>query len=67
MKEFELREERTIHYPNGVTKVVEKMVTRSNEDQISQKYLDLKVGHRRNVRDDEDFSGEVIYSVVRVK
>lgn len=67
MKEFELREERTIHYPNGVTKVVEKMVTKSNEDQISLKYCDLEVGHRRNVRDDEDFSGEVIYSVVRVK
>ena len=67
MKEFELREERTTRYPNGVTKVVEKMVTRSNEDQISLRYCDLEVGHRRNVRDDEDFSRDIVHSVVRVK
>lgn len=64
---FELREERTKRLSNGTTITSEIMVMKSNEKQTSLKYLDLKVGHRRNVNKDEDFSGDRIYSIVRVE
>jgi hypothetical protein len=69
-KEFELREERmhkSKHLPGGIVTVSERIVKRSKEDDISPKFHNLQLGQRRNVRDDEDFTVEIIYSVVRVK
>ena len=65
-KEFELREERNT-YSGGIVTVSERIVKRSKEDDISPKFHNLQLGQRRNVRDDEDFTVEIIYSVVRVK
>ena len=65
--EFELREEETIRHSNGVTEVKETVISRRPQDQVKEKYHDLKIGHRRNTNEDEDFSGDRIYSIVRVK
>ena len=65
-KEFELREERNT-YSDGIVTVSERIVKRSKEDDISPKFHNLQLGQRRNVCDDEDFTSEIIYSVVRVK
>ena len=65
-KEFELREDRNT-YSGGIVTVSERIVKRSKEDDISPKFHNLQLGQRRNVCDDEDFTSEIIYSVVRVK
>ena len=65
-KEFELREERNT-YSGGIVTVSERIVKRSKEDDIRPKFHNLQLGQRRNVREDEDFTSEIIYSVVRVK
>lgn len=65
--EFEIREEETIRHSNGVVEVKETVLARRPKDQIKDKYHDLGVGHRRNMYEGEDFSGDRIYSVVRVK
>jgi hypothetical protein len=65
--EFEIREEQIIRHSNGVVEVKETVLARKPKDQIKNKYYGLGVGHRRNIYENEDFSKDRIYSVVRIK
>jgi hypothetical protein len=65
--EFELREEHTIRYSNGVVKVEEAVIAHRPKNQIKEVFHDMEVGHRRNLNKNEDFSGDRILSIVRVK
>lgn len=65
--EFEFREEQTIRHSNGVVEVKEIVIARRPKDQIKEIFHDMEVGHRRNLNKNEDFSGDRIHSVVRVK
>ena len=65
--EFEFREEQTIRHSNGVVEVKEIVIARRPADQIKKVFHDMAVGHRRNLNKNEDFSGDRIHSVVRVK
>lgn len=68
MKEFEFREEKIIRSVTGhAIEVKETVFAHRTEDQIKSIYHDMEIGHRRNVRDDEDFSRDIVHSVVRVK
>jgi len=67
-KEFEFREEKIIRSVTGhVTEVREAVFARRTEDQIKSIYHDMGIGHRRNLREGEDFSRDIVHSVVRVK
>ena len=63
---FEIREEQTILI-KGLVEVREVVIGRIPKDQIKESFHNMEVGHRRNTNEDEDFSGDRIYSVVRVK
>jgi hypothetical protein len=64
---FELREEQIKRLSNGVIEVTERRIATRNETEIDSRFIDMKVGYRRNINKDEDYSGERIHSVVRVK
>tara|TARA_R100001143_G_C3285663_1_gene98792 strand:- start:321 stop:521 length:201 start_codon:yes stop_codon:yes gene_type:complete len=65
--EFEIREEQIIRHSNGGVEVKEIVIARRSKDQIKEIYHDLGIGYRRNCNKDEDFSGDRIHSIVRVK
>jgi len=64
---FELREEQIKRLSTGAIEVTERRIATRNGEEIDSRFIDMKVGHRRNINKDEDFSGERIHSVVRVK
>jgi hypothetical protein len=64
---FELREEQTKRLSTGAIEVTEHRIATCNGEEIHSRFIDMKVGHRRNINKDEDYAGERIHSVVRVK
>ena len=65
--EFEFREEQIKRLSTGAIEVTERSIATSNGEEIDSRFIDMKAGHRRNINKDEDYSGERIHSVVRVK
>jgi hypothetical protein len=64
---FELREERTTRSDDGlITTVEEKCFAKLPGTDIQPEYLDMAIGHRRNL-DGPSLDGDVITSVVRTQ
>jgi len=68
---FELREEQVTRLPTGVVEVVERRLATRDETEIKPKFLDMKVGHRRNMQTLSDLDGGldglVVHSIVRIE
>jgi hypothetical protein len=64
---FELREEQVKRLPTGVIEVIERRIATRDETEIKPKFLDMKVGQRRNMEKEESLDGLVIHSIVRTE
>lgn len=64
---FELREEKVKHCSTGAVEVTERRIVAYNETEIDSRFIDIEVGHRRNLKEGDCLDCEVIYSIVRIK